>query len=66
MTLFFLQACLKGGGDCTSQIDGYYIESLVCVLFGLCWLSWGRRTVNNLQSLKEDAWQVFIQPKHKN
>ncbi|KAF4525583.1 hypothetical protein B566_EDAN010442 [Ephemera danica] len=53
------EACIAGGGECLTQIDGYYVESLVCVVFGFLWLRWGHRTIQRLQSHPESAWQVF-------
>ena len=51
------QACTDLGGHCGVDLDGYYVESLICIVIGLLWLRWGKRTIEQLQ--KEDsAWKV--------
>lgn len=39
-------------------IDGYYVETLICILIGFVWLKWGRSKVNRLSSLPPSAWRV--------
>ncbi len=41
--------CEGGGGKCVTLTDGYYIESIACVIIGFVWLAWGWKTVNKLQ-----------------
>ncbi|CAB3374202.1 Hypothetical predicted protein [Cloeon dipterum] len=51
--------CEDRGGMCKTEIDGYYIESFVCVVIGVLWLSlWGKRTIKKIQGLGKTAWQV--------
>lgn len=45
-------------GECHTQLDGYYLESLLCIIIGIAWLRWGRRKINFLQSKPHSAWQV--------
>jgi len=50
--------CTDSGGSCAISIDGYYIETGICVFLGIIWLLWKRRTLVNLQNLDENAWKV--------
>nr|CAG4649258.1 EOG090X04K8 [Scapholeberis mucronata]SVE93560.1 EOG090X04K8 [Scapholeberis mucronata] len=52
------QACTDKGGQCIVELDGFYVESLVCIVIGFLWLRWGRRVIHNLQSKNESAWKV--------
>uniref|UniRef100_A0A8D8WK14 Acetyl-coenzyme A transporter 1 n=1 Tax=Cacopsylla melanoneura TaxID=428564 RepID=A0A8D8WK14_9HEMI len=51
-------ACEAGQGKCVTQLDGYYIEILLCSVIGYLWLFWGKRTIHHLQSRSSSAWQV--------
>lgn len=44
--------------DCKISLDGYYIECLICVIFGFLWLQWGNQKLKKLQSLPPVAWSV--------
>ncbi|XP_049809604.1 acetyl-coenzyme A transporter 1 [Schistocerca nitens] len=52
------QACISQGGSCETVLDGYYVESAVCVVIGFLWLLWGKKRVNYLQSRGDNAWKV--------
>ncbi|XP_014666688.1 PREDICTED: acetyl-coenzyme A transporter 1-like [Priapulus caudatus] len=52
------EECAAGGGTCTTSVDGYYVESLVCVLLGFAWLLLRGGTVRKLQNLPMSAWKV--------
>nr|CAG4644720.1 EOG090X04K8 [Leptodora kindtii] len=52
------QECIDAGGRCVVGVDGYYIESVICIIFGVLWLNWGRRTIRQLQAKDETAWKV--------
>jgi len=54
----FTKQCTDAGGKCNTYIDGYYIESISCVVIGFMWLLWRRRSLQNLQSYKATAWKV--------
>lgn len=47
-------------GVCTMQLDGYYIESILCLIIGLSWLRWGRRKLDFLQGRPMSAWKVML------
>lgn len=55
---FCSQLCKTQGGTCLTRIDGFYIETLVCIVIGFLWLQWGRPTINRLQRLPPSAWQI--------
>ncbi|KAL0883204.1 hypothetical protein ABMA27_016640 [Loxostege sticticalis] len=50
--------CKSGGGKCNTRIDGFYIETVLCLVVGFLWLQWGRPTMNRLQRLPQSAWQI--------
>ena len=57
---------MDNGGVCSTSIDGYFIETGICVVIGILWLLWKRKTLVNLQNLKEDAWKVSNNVKKSN
>ncbi|XP_041978909.1 acetyl-coenzyme A transporter 1 [Aricia agestis] len=50
--------CKANNGSCITRIDGYYIETVICLIVGFLWLQWGRKTINRLQRLPSSAWQM--------
>ncbi|XP_053609109.1 acetyl-coenzyme A transporter 1 [Plodia interpunctella] len=50
--------CKMNGGTCVTRIDGFYIETAICIVVGFVWLQWGRPTINRLQRLPATAWQI--------
>lgn len=56
--------CLKLDGKCRIDVDGYYIEVILCLIYGIFWYKWGRSRINYLQKLPINAWRV-IQDKTK-
>lgn len=53
-----VEMCTKDGGSCFSIVDGYYVEVVVCTLFGFIWYFWKRNTIRRLQNAKADSWKV--------
>jgi PAT family acetyl-CoA transporter-like MFS transporter 1 len=51
--------CFRIGGKCRVDIDGYYIEVIICLIYGIIWYKWGRSKINELQRLPVKAWHVF-------
>ncbi|XP_078374420.1 acetyl-coenzyme A transporter 1-like [Oculina patagonica] len=49
--------CTNAGGVCQTLIDGYYVESIVCVVIGILWLKWKGRQTRSLQDLSESSWR---------
>lgn len=51
--------CFKVGGKCRIDIDGYYIEIIICLIYGILWLKWARSKINYLQKLPIQSWRVI-------
>ncbi|XP_054452963.1 acetyl-coenzyme A transporter 1 [Anoplopoma fimbria] len=49
--------CVKEGGVCVTTLDGYYVESVVCVVIGLAWWVWFGKKMRRLQDQKPAAWK---------
>lgn len=49
--------CVKGGGTCVTTLDGYYVESVVCVVIGLVWWLWLGKKMRRLQEQSPTAWK---------
>ncbi|XP_055030358.1 acetyl-coenzyme A transporter 1 [Misgurnus anguillicaudatus] len=48
--------CVREGGTCITTLDGYYVESVVCVLIGLCWWMFFGNKMKRLQEESPSAW----------
>jgi len=60
------EACAAQGGACNTILDGYYVETVVCVVLGLSWyLLWGRRTITCLQDAPSSSWRVVKTKENK-
>jgi len=53
-----IQLCSYLGGTCRIKIDGFYVETAVCTIFGVVWCCLFRKTVYNLQSKNVNEWYV--------
>lgn len=58
-------ACTDNGGRCLADVDGYFIEAAVNVVYGLIWYQLGKRTIKYLQEVPLSDWRVLTgsQPK---
>ncbi|KAL7870363.1 hypothetical protein SRHO_G00078600 [Serrasalmus rhombeus] len=52
--------CVKEGGACFTTLDGYYVESMVCVVIGLCWWLFLGKKMKRLQEEGSSAWHCRI------
>uniref|UniRef100_UPI0037E7B233 acetyl-coenzyme A transporter 1 n=1 Tax=Semicossyphus pulcher TaxID=241346 RepID=UPI0037E7B233 len=52
--------CVKEGGACVTTLDGYYVESVVCVVIGLAWWVWLGKKMRQLQEQSPAAWRCRI------
>jgi len=53
------QECTSGGGTCHVDLDGYFVESFIAVIFGILWLLlWGWNVIQRLQNADEKDWRV--------
>lgn len=60
------EACSATGGKCDIRIDGYYIECLICLIYGIFWYKWGKTKINYLQSLPNRVWYVVKRTNRSN
>lgn len=51
------EACVQKGGTCHIDIDGYYIEVIVCTIIGFLWLRWKTKKVMELQTVDKSVWK---------
>lgn len=56
---FEITQCIEIGGNCKIEIDGYYIEMTMNVIYGIIWFRWGLRTIEYLQRLPIGDWYVL-------
>nr|XP_015807315.2 acetyl-coenzyme A transporter 1 [Nothobranchius furzeri]XP_015807316.2 acetyl-coenzyme A transporter 1 [Nothobranchius furzeri] len=52
--------CVKEGGVCVTTLDGYYVESVVCVVIGLMWWVWLGKKMRQLQEQSPAAWRCRV------
>jgi PAT family acetyl-CoA transporter-like MFS transporter 1 len=52
-------SCNAHGGYCNILLDGYTIETAICVVIGIIWIFAFRDTVAKLQSLNFKEWMVI-------
>ncbi|XP_063916783.1 acetyl-coenzyme A transporter 1 [Zophobas morio] len=52
------ELCVNKGGKCVTILDGFYIETAICVAIGFSWLLWGRKKINYVQSLDDYSWKL--------
>ncbi|KAG7276895.1 hypothetical protein CRUP_034771 [Coryphaenoides rupestris] len=52
--------CVKEGGVCVATLDGYYVESVVCVVIGLAWWLWLGKKMKRLQEESPAAWRCKV------
>jgi MFS transporter, PAT family, solute carrier family 33 (acetyl-CoA transportor), member 1 len=58
VTSSFWQACESSGGNCSTDLDGFYVQMLICTIFGLFWFKFFRKRITALQNLPERAWRI--------
>jgi MFS transporter, PAT family, solute carrier family 33 (acetyl-CoA transportor), member 1 len=51
--------CIDNGGRCNIDIDGYYIETAINVVYGIIWYQWAKRMLIFLQELPISDWHVL-------
>ena len=51
--------CVAAGGHCHIQLDGYTIETVVCIIIGVIWIFLCRDTVAHLQYQPYQDWMVL-------
>lgn len=53
--------CVKEDGVCVTTLDGYYVESVVCVMIGLAWWVWLGKKMRRLQEQSPAAWRCRVE-----
>uniref|UniRef100_A0A8C5MRR1 Acetyl-coenzyme A transporter 1 n=1 Tax=Leptobrachium leishanense TaxID=445787 RepID=A0A8C5MRR1_9ANUR len=51
------ELCVKSGGSCITTLDGYYVESFICVVIGFSWWFFLGPTFKNLQDEEPSSWK---------
>lgn len=58
--------CLESGGFCRIDIDGYYLQVAINVIYGIIWFQWAKKIIEYLQHLPVSDWHVLSnRPKDK-
>ena len=53
------ESCVKSGGHCFTDVDGYYIEVCFNVIYGIIWFYFGRKLIMHLQNLPTSDWYIL-------
>ncbi|KAG8581028.1 hypothetical protein GDO81_007523 [Engystomops pustulosus] len=51
------QLCAKLGGSCVTVLDGYFVESIICVVIGFCWWLFLGPAFKKLQDEGPSSWK---------
>ncbi|XP_025193858.1 acetyl-coenzyme A transporter 1-like isoform X2 [Melanaphis sacchari] len=57
-TLHLQNVCTLNGGDCTTIVNGYYVESVVFTIVGVIWYIIFKNILEKLQSKSPSHWLV--------
>ncbi|KAG8445266.1 hypothetical protein GDO86_010156 [Hymenochirus boettgeri] len=52
-----VELCVKSGGSCVMTLDGYYVESFVCVVLGFAWWFLLGPKFKKLQDEEPSSWK---------
>ncbi|XP_001947097.1 acetyl-coenzyme A transporter 1 [Acyrthosiphon pisum] len=53
-----INACQTSDGKCEITIDGFYLETFLCTIFGIMWYQYFSKIIRNLQSKDLKHWHV--------
>ncbi|XP_061861505.1 acetyl-coenzyme A transporter 1 isoform X2 [Colius striatus] len=56
-TALAAELCTKAGGSCVTTLDGYYVESIVCVILGFGWWFLLGPKLKKLQDEGQSSWK---------
>ncbi|XP_066478430.1 acetyl-coenzyme A transporter 1 [Tiliqua scincoides] len=56
-TVAAAELCTKEGGSCVITLDGYYVESIICVALGLAWWLFLGPKFKRLQDERSSSWK---------
>ncbi|XP_071608960.1 acetyl-coenzyme A transporter 1 isoform X2 [Heliangelus exortis] len=51
------ELCTKAGGSCVTTLDGYYVESVICVILGFGWWFFLGPKFKKLQDEGQSSWK---------
>ncbi|KAK4820333.1 hypothetical protein QYF61_023566 [Mycteria americana] len=51
------ELCTKAGGSCVTTLDGYYVESIICVMLGFGWWFLLGPKLKKLQDEGQSSWK---------
>lgn len=51
--------CISNGGTCRIDVDGYYIEVALNVIYGIIWYQWGKKVLKYLQDVPRHEWHIL-------
>jgi len=51
-------ACGAAGGECHTYLDGYTVQTVACLAFGIIWVVFLRDMVSKVQALPFNDWMV--------
>lgn len=60
--LYLLSYALQqatGTTDCPIVFDGYFVETGICLVYGLIWYKWGITTLRRLYQMPVSKWRVM-------
>jgi MFS transporter, PAT family, solute carrier family 33 (acetyl-CoA transportor), member 1 len=57
--IFSKKECTENGGRCNIDIDGYYIEVAMNVVYGIIWLHFGKQMVKDIEKCLLSDWHVL-------
>lgn len=52
--------CIENGGRCDIEVDGFYIEVAMNVIYAVLWYQLGKRTAKFLEELPMSDWRVLL------
>lgn len=44
--------------SCPIIVDGFYIETIICLVAAVAWFPWGVKAIRQLQRMPIEAWRV--------
>ena len=53
--------CVDNGGSCNIQLDGYTVQTGICLFIGIVWVLIFQSKLNDLQSLSFNDWMISKQ-----
>ncbi|XP_050430838.1 acetyl-coenzyme A transporter 1-like isoform X2 [Adelges cooleyi] len=59
-TELLVMECSSIGGSCSTTIDGYYLEILICTIIGIIWYICFNKPLRNLQTKSNEYWLVNL------